>query len=100
MDAGTHGWRLDRSLLRVGSLLTLQAGGQLLVSAVCHLFDEVQTLFDLQQHTDAHAHTHTHNIFVIAVLIEKISQDSPGGGPRSALQFFPPCKEGRKAERF
>lgn len=97
MDAGTHGWRLDRSLLRVGSLLTLQAGGQLLVSAVCHLFDKVQTLFNLQQHTDAHAQR---KIFVIAVLTEKISQDSPGGGPRSALRFFPPCKEGRKAERF
>lgn len=54
MDTGTYGRRLDRSLLCIGSLLTLQAGGQLLVSAVCHLFDKVQTLFNLGQQTDAH----------------------------------------------
>lgn len=53
MDAVTHRGRLDRSLLHICSLLTLQAGGQLLVSAVCHLFDQVQTLLHLGGHTPA-----------------------------------------------
>lgn len=52
----THRRRLDRSLLDISPLLTLQAGSQLLVSAVCHLFDQVQTLLHLKEHT----HTHTH----------------------------------------
>lgn len=51
MDPSTYrGW-LDRSLLCISPLLTLQAGSQLLVSAVCHLFDEVQTLLNLDGHT-------------------------------------------------
>lgn len=53
MDSGAYRRGLDRSLLCVSSLLTLQAGGQLLVSAVRHLFDEVQTLFNLERHANA-----------------------------------------------
>lgn len=51
MAAVTHRRRLDRSLLDIGPLLTLQAGRQLLVSAVCHLLDQIQTLLHLEEHT-------------------------------------------------
>lgn len=54
----THRRRLDGSLLDISPLLTLQAGSQLLVSAVCHLFDQVQTLLHLKEH----AHTHIRNV--------------------------------------
>lgn len=60
MDAGTHRRRLDRSFLHISPLLTLQAGSQLLVSAVCHLLDQVQTLFHLKEHTHTHTHQETH----------------------------------------
>lgn len=50
----THRRWLDRSLLNISPLLTLQAGSQLLVSAVCHLFDQVQTLLHLEEHTHTH----------------------------------------------
>lgn len=53
MHPGTYRRRLDGSLLCIGALLTLQAGGQLLVSAVRHLLDKVQTLFNLEQHMNA-----------------------------------------------
>lgn len=53
MGSGTYRRGLDRPLLCISSLLTLQAGGQLLVSAVRHLFDKVQTLFNLEKHTNA-----------------------------------------------
>lgn len=60
MDADTHGRRLDGSLLHVGPLLTLQAGRQLLVGAVRHLFDQVQTLLHLEPpHTHQKKPRHT-----------------------------------------
>lgn len=73
MDAGTHRRRLDRSFLHISPLLTLQAGSQLLVSAVCHLLDQVQTLFHLKEHTHTYtsgnsrhiSYTHGHVFFFL-----------------------------------
>lgn len=98
MDPGTYRRRLDGSLLCIGALLTLQAGGQLLVSAVRHLLDKVQTLFNLEQHMNAQTQQNVPREPPDARASEPPARPtdadgSPAEGPRSALLFSLPCGE-------